>query len=189
MSKPKLTPELVLGAYTEGWFPMGGPGDIVEWYRPDPRCIIPFGSFHVSRSLRRSAKRYTYTFDRDFKAVMRACAERDEGTWITRQVFDVYAQLSESGWAHSVEAWEGERLAGGVYGVAIGRAFMAESMFHRSRDAGKAALWRLIERLKTLRFRLFDVQFMTPHLSTLGAIEIPDSEYQDLLRDALEIGR
>lgn len=160
-------------------------GDI-EWFRPDPRAILPLDGFIASRSLRKSARKYRITFDAAFEEVMRACA-RPEGTWISEEFVRVYGQMFHAGKAHSAEAWYEEELAGGVYGVALGGAFMAESMFHAMADAGKAALWALVERLRSSGYQLMDVQFMTPHLRSLGAKNIKAAEYALRLNDALAL--
>lgn len=156
------------------------------WFRPDPRAIIPLDAFHATRSLRRSADRYEVRFDTAYEQVMRACANRKD-VWITEELFHVYAELFRRGTGHSAEAFLSDRLVGGVYGVSLGGAFMAESMFHSETDAGKVALWKLIEKLRDSGWVLFDVQYMTPHLKTLGAIEISHSEYIRRLEEALEI--
>jgi leucyl/phenylalanyl-tRNA--protein transferase len=184
--KEPLTPWLVEWAYSQGIFPMGLEDGSVGWFRPEARAVIPIGRFHASRSLRRSARRFDVTFDCAFEEVMRKCADRKEGTWITAEFFQVYAELHRRGLAHSCEAWSGEELVGGVYGVAIGRAFMAESMFHVLTDAGKVALWKLMQRLQNQGCVLFDVQYMTEHLRTLGAVEISDKKYRKMLCKALE---
>lgn len=162
--------------------------DMVYWFRPDPRAIIPLDAFHVSSSLRRFLTRmsFTVTFDQDFVGVMRACGDRDE-TWISAEFVDVYAALFEMGYGHSVEVWDGRELVGGTYGVAIGAAFMAESMFHCSTNASKVALYYLVERLRERGFRLLDVQYLTPHLESLGAVEIPLKSYLRRLERACEV--
>jgi leucyl/phenylalanyl-tRNA--protein transferase len=183
----ELTPESVLLAYSQGIFPMADPDTgQVQWFRPDPRAIIPLDHYHASRSLRRFLRHspFQVAFNRDFLGVMRGCADRPD-TWISDQFVEVYGRLHEQGWAHSVEAWEGEELAGGVYGVAIGAAFMAESMFHRATNASKVALHALVGRLRERQFELLDVQYMTEHLETLGAVEVPSREYISRLRAAI----
>jgi leucyl/phenylalanyl-tRNA--protein transferase len=187
MDRLRLTPELIEAAYRKGLFPMGEPSGRIAWFCPDPRAILPLDGFHVSRSLRRSAKRYEVTFDRAFRQVMLRCADREEGTWITPEFLEVYTELHRRGKGHSAEAWRDGRLVGGVYGVALGGAFMAESMFHSETDAGKVALWKLVEWLRARGFRLLDVQFYTPHLGSLGAIEIPARDYLARLEAALSV--
>jgi leucyl/phenylalanyl-tRNA--protein transferase len=183
-----LTPEGVLLAYAHGIFPMADErSDEVLWFKPDPRAIIPLDGFHVSRSLARTIKRATFEIrvDTDFEGVMRGCADRPEGTWISERFVEVYAALHRAGKAHSVEAWREGRLVGGTYGVALGGAFMAESMFHREIDASKVALAVLVSRLREQGFILLDVQYVTPHLESLGAVEITRREYERRLEQAL----
>ena len=183
-----LEPGTLLAAYRTGLFPMRlGQGGPIGWWSPDPRGIIPLGGLHVSRSLRRSCRKYETSVDRAFEAVMRACAdERRPGGWIDESFVEAYSQLHELGWAHSVEAWTDDgSLVGGVYGVAIGGLFAAESMFHRATDAGKVALVALVEWLRDRGAKLLDVQWVTPHLETLGAIEVPRPRYLELLADAI----
>jgi leucyl/phenylalanyl-tRNA--protein transferase len=159
----------------------------VLWFRPDPRAIIPLDGFHVSRSLGRTLRRLLFEIrvDTDFEGVMRACADRPEGTWISARFVEVYSALHRAGKAHSVEAWREGRLVGGVYGLALGGAFMAESMFHRETDTSKVALAALVGRLRERRFILLDVQYVTPHLESLGAVEITRREYERRLELAL----
>lgn len=183
-----FTPAGVELAYRRGIFPMynhytGG----IDWYRPDPRAIFPLDGFHVSRSLARTIRQrvFTVTFDNDFEGVMRGCADRPEGTWISEDFIELYGELHRRGKAHSVEAWRDGRLAGGAYGVALGAAFMAESMFHYETDASKVALNALVERLRERGFELLDTQYLTPHLASLGAVEISHREYYDRLKRAL----
>jgi leucyl/phenylalanyl-tRNA--protein transferase len=175
-------------AYRHGIFPMYNHyTDEIEWYRPDPRTIIPLDGFHISRSLAKTIRqgRFEVTIDADFEAVMRGCGDRPEGTWITQEFIDVYGELHRRGMAHSVEVWNAGRLVGGTYGVALGAAFMAESMFHYETDASKVALAALVQHLRSREFQLLDTQFLTPHLASLGAIEISHKEYYDRLRRAL----
>ncbi len=161
--------------------------EVIEWYRPDPRAILPLNGFHVSKSLKKTLHKNEFTVTRDtaFKEVMLGCAER-ESTWINDEFLSAYTYLFELGATHSVEVWKENKLVGGVYGLALGRAFFAESKFHRETDASKVALYHLTEHLKKQGFKLLEVQFLTDHLKTLGAIEIPDSKYQKLLRDAIQ---
>jgi leucyl/phenylalanyl-tRNA--protein transferase len=179
----ELTPEKIEWAYAQGAFPMGMEDGSIGWFRPDPRAIIPVDSFHASHSLRKSAGKYRLTLDRAYEKVMRACARPE--TWITEEFVRVYGVLFQMGKGHSAEAWLGDELVGGVYGVSMGRAFMAESMFHTSTDAGKAALWHLVSSLREAGCTLFDVQFLTPHLASLGAVEIPLSQYLRRLEEAM----
>jgi leucyl/phenylalanyl-tRNA---protein transferase len=185
-----LTPEGVELAYRHGIFPMAdeGSGEVL-WFRPDPRAVIPLDGFHVSRSLARTLRRAAFDVrvDTDFEGVMRGCADRPEGTWISERFVEVYGALHRAGKAHSVEAWRGGRLVGGAYGLALGGAFMAESMFHRETDASKVALAALTSRLRERGFVLLDVQYVTPHLESLGAIEITKREYERRLEAALRL--
>jgi leucyl/phenylalanyl-tRNA--protein transferase len=183
-----LEPGTLLAAYRTGLFPMKlGRGGPIGWWSPDPRGIIPLDGLHVSRSLRRSCRKYETSVDRAFEDVMRACAdERRPGGWIDESFVEAYTRLHELGWAHSVEAWsEDGKLVGGVYGVAINGLFAAESMFHRATDAGKVALVALVDWLRERGAKLLDVQWVTPHLETLGAVEIPRARYLELLREAI----
>jgi leucyl/phenylalanyl-tRNA--protein transferase len=190
--KLRLTPEDVELAYRHGIFPMGSSEDsFVSWHLPDPRAILPLDGFHVSHSLARKIRRRAFEvrINADFEGVMRACADRPEGTWISEDFVRVYCELHRRGKAHSVETWRDGTLVGGVYGVALGGAFMAESMFHRETDASKVALAALVERLKERGYVLCDVQYMTPHLRSLGAVLIPAAHYRYLLDIALGLDR
>jgi len=182
-----LEPGTVLAAYRRGIFPWPDAADRLLWWSPNPRAVLPLDGFHESRRLRRTRRKGTFSvsFDRACEAVMAGCAEREEGTWITAPMTRAYLQLAELGWVHSVEVWAGERLAGGLYGVAIGGFFAAESMFHRESDASKVALAALIERLATGGFALLDVQFLTDHLASLGAINVSRDAYLARLRAAI----
>ncbi|QXD16688.1 leucyl/phenylalanyl-tRNA--protein transferase [Rhodocaloribacter litoris] len=186
----RLTPELLLYGYRHGIFPMADPrdGDAVYWFDPDPRAVIPLDAFHVPKSLARLVRKGTFEVvtDRDFEGVMRACADRAE-TWISEEIIQAYVALHRLGHAHSVECRRHGRLAGGLYGVALGGAFFGESMFHRERDASKVALVHLVERLRRGGFVLLDTQYLTPHLARFGAIEIPRAEYRRRLAAALRI--
>jgi leucyl/phenylalanyl-tRNA--protein transferase len=177
---PTLTAELLLQAYQVGLFPMSEGRDDPEvfWVDPKMRGIFPLEGFHISRSLARRMRGSSLqvTFNTAFKDVMRGCAGRPE-TWINETIFGLYFRLFERGQAHSVEVWQGDDLVGGVYGVSIGAAFFGESMFSRKPDASKIALAYLIDRLRTGGYRLFDTQFITPHLASLGAIEISRDNY------------
>jgi leucyl/phenylalanyl-tRNA--protein transferase len=183
----ELTPKNLLKAYRSGVFPWFGEGDPVLWWSPDPRAIFEFDGLHVSRRLARTLRsgRFTLTIDRDFAAVIRGCAEREEGTWLTGDMIAAYKTLHRLGYAHSVEAWQGDELGGGIYGVALGGFFAGESMFRRARDASKVALAHLIDHLRQRGFLLFDIQMLTDHTARLGAVEIPRSQYLERLRRAL----
>jgi leucyl/phenylalanyl-tRNA--protein transferase len=182
-----LQPGTVLQAYRRGLFPMYLEEDLLGWWSPDPRGILPLQSLRVSNSLRKSMRQFEITIDRDFAGVMRACAEtpREHG-WITEDFIHAYCALHELGWTHSVEAWnrDGE-LVGGLYGIEVGGLFAGESMFHLERDASKAALVGLVDALSAGGSRLLDVQWATDHLVSLGAIEIRREAYLDLLSEAL----
>lgn len=187
-----LEPGTLLEAYGSGVFPMGvgrhGAGPLV-WWSPDPRGVLLPGGLRVSRSLRKSARRFEVTVDVDFAGVVAGCADPSrEGRWITPAVAAAYLRLHELGWAHSVEVWQDGELAGGLYGVAIGGLFAGESMFHRVTDASKVALAALVE----LCFadhdsrRIIDTQWSTPHLASLGVVDIPRPDYLRRLSRALE---
>lgn len=186
-----FTPEGVEYAYRLGLFPMhdSRSGEIL-WYRPDPRAIIPIEEFHISHSLAKRMRRgdFEIRIDTDFIGVMRGCANRPEGTWISEEFIDVYGALHQMGVAHSVETWMGNTLVGGTYGIAIGGAFMAESMFHYRSDASKVALAALVDRLQSRGFMLLDTQYLTNHLVSLGAVEIPHRVYYERLRRAIRMG-
>jgi len=185
----RLTAEALLWAYGAGIFPMaeGRDDPEIHWVDPRRRGIIPLGGFRISRSLARRLRRddYEVTLDRDFAGVLAGCAGR-ETTWISGPIAALYLDLHRKGAAHSIEVWAGGRLAGGVYGVALGRAFFGESMFSGMRDGSKIALAWLVHRLRAGGFTLFDTQFLTPHLASLGGREVPRAEYHRLLAAALE---
>lgn len=183
-----LEPGTVLAAYRGGIFPWPDPDGRLLWWSPDPRAILPLDGFHASRSLQRLQRRGTYRVTRDeaCAAVIAGCGERTEGTWITPAISRAYERLHGLGWVHSVEVWSGKDLVGGVYGVAIGGLFAAESKFHRAPNASKIALAGLVDWLTERRFQLLDVQLATDHLRTLGVVEISRTEY--LRRVAKAIG-
>lgn len=182
--------DLLLHAYASGVFPMAESRDDPElfWVDPRQRGIFELEGFHISRSLARRIRRaeHTVTVNRDFHAVVSACADRPD-TWISAPIFDLYEQLHRLGHAHSVEVWHDDRLIGGVYGVVLGGAFFGESMFSRATDGSKIALAYLVDRLRVGGFTLFDTQFLTPHLASLGAVEIPRRQYRARLAAALPI--
>jgi leucyl/phenylalanyl-tRNA---protein transferase len=184
-----LEPGTVLAAYRGGIFPWPDPTGRLLWWSPDPRAVLPLDGFHESRSLRRLRRRGVYRVTRDeaCAAVVDGCADRDEGTWVTPAIRRAYARLHALGWVHSVEVWEGATLVGGLYGVAIGGFFAAESKFHRAPNASKVALAVLVEWLAERRFRLLDVQLATDHLRTLGVVEISRREYLRRLEEALAV--
>jgi len=185
-----VEPELLLQGYRLGVFPMAMEDDSIAWFSPDPRAIIPLQDFHVPHGLRRiwQKKIFEIKIDNRFGEVIRACAKRQD-TWINREIIESYERLHELGYAHSVEAWSKGKLAGGLYGVAIGGAFFGESMFHRVTDASKIALVALVERLRARKFVLLDTQWLTPHLQQFGGIEISRDHYLRLLRSAVELPR
>jgi leucyl/phenylalanyl-tRNA--protein transferase len=188
MTGQDLTAEMLLRAYAIGLFPMaeGRESDDIHWVDPRWRGVLPLDKFHISRSLSQRLKRWNYTIRTNsaFRQVVECCAERPE-TWINAPILTLYQQLHDTGFAHSLEVWEGDDLVGGVYGVALGAAFFGESMFSRRTDASKVALAWLVDRLRAGGFTLFDTQFLTPHLASLGGIEISRAAYHRLLEDAL----
>jgi leucyl/phenylalanyl-tRNA--protein transferase len=185
---PPFTPDLLRLAYAQGYFPMPHPdtGEIL-WFHPDPRAVLPLDGFHVSRSLERTLKKvpFNVTIDQDFAGVMAGCAARAE-TWINELFKKTYGELHAQGDAHSVEVWLDGQLVGGVYGVALGGAFFAESKFHKVTDASKVALYHLVKHMKARGMSLLEVQFITPHLKSLGVIEVSRAQYMRRLRGALE---
>ena len=184
----RLDPRLLLQGYATGIFPMADSREADElfWVEPKNRAIIPLDGFHLSRSLRRTLRsgKFDVTRDRDFAAVIAACAEREE-TWISAEIERAMLALHGSGHAHSIEVWSADALVGGVYGVKLGRAFFGESMFSRVTDASKVALAWLVARLKVGNFMLLDCQFMTDHLASLGAVSVTRETYVALLATAL----
>jgi leucyl/phenylalanyl-tRNA---protein transferase len=184
-----LTPDHLLSAYVQGIFPMaeGRDDPTVHWVDPRLRGVMPLDNFHMSRSLTRRIRRWPHrvSVDTCFAQVVLACADREE-TWINQTILDLYLALHARGHAHSLEVWEDDQLVGGVYGVALGAAFFGESMFSRRTDASKIALAYLVHRLRAGGFTLFDTQFLTPHLATLGAVEIKRADYHRRLAAALE---
>ena len=185
-----IAPQLLIAAYQAGYFPMAMDDGEIQWFSPDPRGVLHIESFHASRRLLRAIRsgRFSITMDRAFHRIMEACAaDRDEGTWISREVFDSYQALHDLGLAHSVEVWHRGELAGGLYGVSLNGAFFGESMFHRVSDASKVALWALTGLLRQRGYRLLDIQWLTPFLATVGAIELPRDEYLERLQTALRI--
>ena len=185
---PDLTPELLLHGYSIGIFPMAEHRDDPEifWVDPRRRGVFPLDGFHISRSLSRAMRRtrFTITTNTAFNDVVTGCADRAD-TWINAEIFSLYAQLHALGHAHALEVWEDDMLVGGVYGVTLGRAFFGESMFSRRDNASKIALACLVDRLNRGGFTLFDTQFLTPHLASLGAQEITRAAYHARLEMAL----
>ena len=183
-----LSPERLLDAYAHGIFPWFNDEDPILWWSPDPRMVLFTGELHVSRSLRRVLRSgtFTVTLDRAFEDVVRGCAEPradQDGTWITGEMFDAYVRLARLGAAHSVEVWADGLLAGGLYGVALGRVFFGESMFSRRSNASKVALAELTQQLARWSFTLIDCQMSTSHLASLGAREIPRTQFLRLIAD------
>ncbi len=182
----------LLRAYRAGLFPMvemlEDATELVRWYSPDPRGVIPLDRFHIPRSLKRSLRKsgHEIRLNSDFPAVITACADRAE-TWISPGLLASYVCLHEMGWAHSVECWDGGELAGGLYGVAIGAAFFGESMFSKRTGASKAALVHLVSHLRERGFFLLDTQWSNPHLEQFGCIEIPRGQYLQELEIALQV--
>jgi leucyl/phenylalanyl-tRNA---protein transferase len=176
-----LEPGTLLAAYRMGIFPWPDDAGRLLWWSPDPRAILPLDGFHESRSLRRARGRFAVTRDTAFADVMRGCATSHGPTWITPGMFAAYVRLHELGWAHSIDVWKDGALVGGLYGVAVGGFFAAESMFHRARDASKVALAELIAHLAERGFGLLDVQLLTPHLASLGGVEISREAYLERL--------
>ena len=185
-----LTPELLLKGYSIGVFPMAEHRDDPEvfWVDPKRRGVMPLDGFHMSRSLKRRLRKgdYRVRVNSDFAAVVDLCADRVE-TWISDDIRDQYLELFERGYAHSLEIWIDDQLIGGVYGVSLGGAFFGESMFSRAKDGSKIALAYLVDRLNSAGFTLFDTQFLTPHLASLGGVEISRQDYHMYLDAALEL--
>jgi leucyl/phenylalanyl-tRNA---protein transferase len=187
-----LTPQMLLNAYAQGYFPMADPDDgNIYWYDPNPRTILPLESFHIPRRLERTVKqkKFEIRIDTAFQGVMELCAEprkHQDRTWINEELIELYTTLHRHGFAHSVETWQNGELVGGVYGVSIGGLFAGESMFSRARDASKVALVALVDVLKRNGYVLFDVQFTNEHLKQFGVLEIPRAHYKIRLERALE---
>ena len=187
-----ITPEVLLKAYACGIFPMAESADdpALYWIEPEQRGVIPLGNFHVPARLARTVRTtpFTVLVDHDFDAVIDGCAEpkRDRArTWINERIRRIYRALYDAGHCHTVEVYDGDNLVGGLYGVSLGRAFFGESMFHRARDASKIALVHLVARLKAGGYKLLDTQFVTDHLRTFGAFEVPKRRYHRLLEEAI----
>jgi leucyl/phenylalanyl-tRNA--protein transferase len=183
-----LKPGTLVHAYANGIFPWTT--NPITWWSPDPRAIIPLGQVHVSRTLRRVIRRQVFavSFDHDFRGVIEGCAHAErkgQDTWISPAFISAYSRLHALGYAHSVEVWKGNRLAGGLYGVSVGGLFAGESMFSAQPDASKVALAALDGKLRACGFLLFEVQFLTPHLASMGAVEIPRQDYMTRLASAV----
>jgi leucyl/phenylalanyl-tRNA--protein transferase len=190
-----LSPEWLLSAYRRGIFPwpiVDRDFEVLAWFSPEPRAVLEFDQLHVPRRLDRRIRsgQFQVTIDRAFSEVVAACAaprRKSDGTWITPRLAAAYRQLHELGWAHSIEVWQGQSLAGGLYGIAVGGFFSGESMFHRQRDASKAAVVFLVHHLRERGFVLFDVQQSSPHLRQLGAREIDRGELLRRLRACIDL--
>ncbi|WP_346836396.1 leucyl/phenylalanyl-tRNA--protein transferase [Microbulbifer sp. SAOS-129_SWC] len=185
-----LTPEWLLAAYRRGIFPWFSSDQPVLWWSPSPRCVVFPDRFRIRRSLGKTLRRgeFRVTFDRAFAAVIEACRgpRRDEtGTWITTAMRDAYIEMHHRGHAHSVEVWRGETLVGGLYGLALGRVFFGESMFHRATDASKVAFVHLVRQLELWGCPLIDCQVENPHLASLGAVTIPREDFEQLLETGI----
>lgn len=185
----RLDPDTLLEAYSTGVFPMADEAGKIHWYTADPRGILPLDQFHIPRTLRQTLRqnKFEIRINHDFPGAMRACmSTRAERTWINDELIAAYVRLHELGHAHSVEAWRGGKLAGGLYGVSLGGAFFGESMFHFERDASKVALAALVDRMKSRGFELLDTQSCSEHLQRFGAIEVTEEEYLRMLSQALQ---
>lgn len=184
----KITAEAILNAYVQGAFPMADERGVIRWYTADPRGILPLDAFYAPRSLRQVIRRgkFEVRVNHNFRAVMNACRERrHDHTWISPELIELYVELHHLGFAHSVETWHEGKLAGGLYGVAIGAVFFGESMFHYESDASKVALAALVDRLKDRHFDLLDTQAVTQHLKGFGAVEIAADDYLAKLRTSI----
>jgi leucyl/phenylalanyl-tRNA--protein transferase len=185
-----IPPAILLHGYRSGVFPMAMEDGEIGWFSPDPRGILPLtpDGFHLPHGLRRRLKQNPFELrvNTAFEAVMRACAEREE-TWISEKIIDSYCALFELGHAHSVESWRKGKLVGGLYGVSLHGAFFGESMFHTETDASKVALVSLVTRLRLRGYKLLDVQWVTPHLKTFGAVEVSRAEYLERLSRTMKL--
>lgn len=181
-----IAPNILLGAYSMGFFPMADDDKSISWYSPDPRAIIPLDKYNIPRSTKQLIKKQIFKIETNinFEAVIRGCANRKE-TWISEEIIESYMELHRLGFAHSVESTDHDGIEGGLYGVAIGSAFFGESMFSLKSGASKAALAFLIKHLSENGFTFLDTQYMTPHLQRFGAIEIPKKKYIRMLHEAV----
>ncbi len=182
----ELTPWMIRYAYSQGVFPMAEEDGSVFWYEPIVRAVFPLSGVHISRSFAKTLRHTNFkvTFDRAFEQVMRSCL-RPKDNWISEDLIRVYTLIHREGWGHSCEVWMDERLVGGIYGIALGNCFCAESMFHRETDMSKVALWAMVEKCRELGFTIFDAELMNPHLARMGAIEMPQFDYLEQLERAL----
>ena len=188
MENLELTPWLIRYSYEEGAFPMTMDDGEVQWFQPRQRALFPIEGIHVSRSLAKVIKRgeFEIRFDTSFEQVMKNCL-RPDGNWISEDFIRVYTVIHHEGWGHCAECWQDGELVGGVYGIALGGCFCAESMFHRRTNASKVALWAMVNRCRELGFTIFDAQIMNPHLESLGAFEVPHRKYIPMLQKALQV--
>lgn len=188
MDNLELTPWLIRYAYEEGAFPMTMDDGEVQWFQPRQRALFPMDGIHVSKSLEKVIRKgeFEIRFDTSFEAVMRSCL-RPDGNWISEDFIRVYTVIHHEGWGHCSECWLDGELVGGVYGIALGGCFCAESMFHRRTNASKVALWAMVNKCRELGFTIFDAQIMNPHLESLGAFEVPHRQYIPMLAQALEV--
>ena len=186
----RLDPDSLLQAYSQGAFPMADHDGKLHWYTANPRGILPLDQFHIPQTLRQliRQKKFEIRINHNFQAAMRACmSNRIDNTWINEKLIAAFVRLHELGYAHSVEAWQNNQLAGGLYGVSLGGAFFGESMFHHQRDASKVALAALVERLNERGYELLDTQTCTQHLKRFGVIEIPEEDYLARLAKAMQL--
>ncbi len=181
-----LTPYLIRLAYEQGIFPMASDSGEIEWFQPYRRALFPMSGIRLSKSLTKVIRQgvFDVRFNTAFEQVMRGCA-RPEGTWINEEIIQVFCEINHQGWGHSGEVWIGNELVGGIYGIAIGSCFCAESMFSRVPNASKVALWAMVKRCCECGFTMFDAQILSPHLESLGAYEIDHEEYMGLIQSAL----
>jgi leucyl/phenylalanyl-tRNA---protein transferase len=188
-----LSPQVLLGAYAQGAFPMTDQDGVTRWYTADPRGVLPFEQFHIPRTLRQRLRKdpplFEIRINHDFEATMRGCMTQRADTWISDDLIRAYVRLHHLGFAHSVEAWRDGQLAGGLYGVSLGAAFFGESMFHRATDASKVCLVHLVQRLQERGYELLDSQATTEHLRKFGCVDIPADEYLKRLDRALQKAR
>ncbi len=188
-----LSSERILLAYSKGIFPWYSEDEPIIWHSPEERFVLMLYDLHISKSMRRvlNSNKFKITFDTDFSAIIQYCAniqrKNEDGTWITSEMIDAYENLHHLGYAHSVEVWQDEKIVGGLYGVALGKCFFAESMFHLETNASKFAIIKLVELLKDKGFYFIDAQIHTNHVATLGAKEIPRNKFIELLQESLKI--
>lgn len=186
MKRPPLTPQLIRRGYEMGIFPMADDNDQIDWYEPIDRALFPMKGTTLSRSTRKTWDRgyFRVSYDEAFEQVVRSC-RRPEHNWINEEIIQAYVGVANDGWGHSCEVWQNGELVGGTYGIALGGCFCAESMFHRVTNASKIALHSMIIRCADLGFTIFDAEVMNPHLESIGAFEVPQSEFLRMLAEAL----